>query len=112
MNTVPPATAGEDWKIGKPTEPVHSGWQVAWPQPAAEKALSFPSLLLNEVCEPTYTIPFATVGESMIWASEVDFHRGVVHRLCPHPDAGNAQRTPSLEPMYTTSSTTAGEEKS
>ena len=89
MNTTPFATAGEDSKIDwGPASPCQSGAQTACPQPSASKAFSLPSLELKEVCEPTYTIPFATVGESLIWASEVDFHSGVVQRNWPQPDAG------------------------
>src|SRR5436309_346343 len=80
-NTVPFETAGDESRIDcGPANPCHSGEHSAWPQPSAANALSFPSLLLKFVCDPTYTMPFDTVGESMIWASEVDFHSGVVHR--------------------------------
>ena len=43
MKTIPPPTAGLDSKTGEPTNPVHSGWQDAAPQPVAAKAFSLPS---------------------------------------------------------------------
>ena len=88
-NTTPFETAGEDSRIDwAPASPCHRGGHTDCPHPEAEKAFSLPSLELGDVCDPTYTMPLETVGESMIWASEVDFHSGVVHSDWPQPDAG------------------------
>src|SRR5438093_1022517 len=83
MYTTPPATAGLDWKAGPPSEPFHRGWQAD-----AGNAFSLPSFESADVCDPTYTVPRDTVGESTIWASEVDRHSGTVQSALPHPDAG------------------------
>src|SRR5438132_4818018 len=48
----------------------------------------------------------------MICARLVEDQSGVVQSDWPHPADGYAHRRPSVEPMYTTPSTTAGEEKS
>jgi len=82
-----------------PARPCQSGAQTAAPQPVAEKASSLPSFDDGDVCDPTYTMPFTTVGESMIWARLVEVHSGVVQRDWPHPVAGYAHRRPSEDPM-------------
>src|SRR5436190_823370 len=88
-NTNPFATAGDDIRIDcDPARPCHSGLHTACPHPAAENALSFPAAEVSLVCEPTYTTPFFTVGESMIWARDVELHSGVEHSDWPHPSAG------------------------
>src|SRR5438128_9687677 len=110
---MPLPTAGDDSRIDcVPTRPCHVGAHTDEPHPPAGNTSSLPSFEVGEVWEPTKTKPPATVGESMIWARLVELHRGLVHRECPHPVAGNAHSRPSLDPMYTTPPTTAGEEKS
>jgi len=46
----------------------------------------------------------------MICQSLVDLQSGVVQMEAPQPSAGYAQRTPSMEPMYATPATTAGDD--
>src|SRR6266508_3151838 len=87
--TNPFATAGEDWRIDLlPARPCHRGLHTGCPHPAAENAFSFPAADVSDVCEPTYTMPLDTVGESMICARFVEVHNGVVHSDWPHPSAG------------------------
>src|SRR5436309_6706412 len=85
-NTRPLPRVGEDCRMDlDPASPCHRGLHTACPQPAAENAFRRPAADVSEVCDPTYTTPFLTAGESMIWASEMELHSGVVHRLCPQP---------------------------
>src|SRR5436189_3664514 len=111
MYAAPWTTVGED-SIVAPVAPVHDGWHVAAPHPAAGNTYSNPSNA------PTNTESPDTAGED----SRIDClparpcHRGA-QTACPHPAAAKTSSLPSLdaglvwEPTYTNPPDTVGDDR-